>query len=74
MKSYLMNWLAAISVVFNVLAGGSYRNTFSGRVGYLSDVKHVKWAQIAEVIIDRIPYFGYGHCLRQYQREKDTFQ
>lgn len=70
--SYLVNTLAALSVVFNTLTGGSYRNTFSARVGYASAVPHCRWAVIAEKIINFI--FQSDHCYTEYMNERETFK
>lgn len=67
---YLINVLASISVVLNTITGGSYRNTFSARVGYCVRVGK-SWAIPAEKFIDLI--FGDGHCFGEYVNEKGTF-
>lgn len=71
---YLINVLASISVVLNTITGGSYRNTFSARVGYQSFVNNKKWAKFAERVIDSLPFFDERHCFDEYQNERDTFR
>ncbi|RCS70191.1 hypothetical protein [Vibrio casei] len=67
---YLINVLASISVVLNTITGGSYRNTFSARVGYCS-VNGDPWAIRTEKWIDRI--LGDGHCFSEHMNEKCGF-
>lgn len=69
---YLINVLAGLSVLFNALTGGSYRNTFSARVGYYSAVPHSRWAVVAERIINFI--FQSDHCYTEYMNEKEAFK
>lgn len=68
---HAINLLASFSVVLNALTGGSYRNTFSARVGYRSSL-NIKWAANAEKAIDFV--FGSGHCKKEYLNEIATFK
>ena len=60
--------LASLSVVLNTLTGGSYRNTFSARVGYESK-RGKQWAKRVEVIINMIPFFSDNHCELEAKNE-----
>lgn len=70
---YLINVLASISVVLNTITGGSYRNTFSARCGYLSYVKHTRMGVILVKTIDTLLWFDKDHCYKEYLNEKDVF-
>ena len=59
--NYLIDILASFSVMLNTLTGGSYRNTFSARVGYESS-RGVKWAKRMEGFINMAPFFSSNHC------------
>lgn len=71
---YVINVLASLSVILNALTGGSYRNTFSARVGYQSFINNKPWAKTAEKFINWLPFFGKHHCFLEYQEEKETFK
>lgn len=70
---YLINVLASLSVVLNTLTGGSYRNTFSARCGYLAYVKHTQTGVILVKTIDTLIWFDTDHCYKEYLNEKDSF-
>ena len=71
MKGYVINILAAFSVMLNVITGGSYRNTFSARVGYGAHVNGSKFYTKIARIIDAI--LGDKHCYLEYINEKCSF-
>ncbi len=71
---YVINVLASLSVMLNTVTGGSYRNTFSARVGYQSFVHHKGWAKKVEKFINWLPFFAKNHCFLEYQEERETFK
>lgn len=71
---YIINILASLSVILNTVTGGSYRNTFSARVGYQSNIKNKFWAKTCETVINTILFFDKNHCYKEYIIEKDTFR
>lgn len=72
--NYIIFNLAVLSVMLNTLTGGSYRNTFSARVGYQSNVNKKTWAKISEKVINTIFFFDENHCVKEYLNERDTFK
>ena len=66
--NYLINVSASLSVMFNALTGGSYRNTFSARTGYAA-YNRKKWAFVVEKWINKIPFFSANHCYLEAKNE-----
>ena len=66
--NYLINVSASLSVVFNALTGGSYRNTFSARTGYAAS-NGKKWSLVSEKMINSIPFFSGNHCYLEAKNE-----
>lgn len=68
--NYLINNLSVLSILLNTLTGGSYRNTFSARCGYMAHVHNKKWARVAVKVIDwMFTPFGLNHCYNEYLNE-----
>lgn len=61
--------LIALTRLLNFLTGGSITKSFSARVGKLSFENDVKWAKIAEKIINALLWFHKDHCYKEYLNE-----
>ncbi|SEB24821.1 hypothetical protein [Paraburkholderia sartisoli] len=63
LKRYAFNWLRLGDVALNVATGGDANEMLSSRAGKQM-LKGKRWACVLCRILDRIPFFGPGHCLK----------